>query len=121
MSTAESASTQEGNGGTIEQGATSLELFFDLVFRVRLHPGHELPLRPSHLGRGIAGRDTARCAVVGVDMLLVVDECSARRGSDERAACDPPRDGGHARRFAGRPAAFGDNGVFFGLAYFVVR
>ena len=32
MSTAESASTQEGNGGTIEQGATPLELFFDLVF-----------------------------------------------------------------------------------------
>ena len=32
MSAAESASTQEGNGGTIEQGATPLELFFNLVF-----------------------------------------------------------------------------------------
>ena len=52
MSAATSTSSQRENENTIEQGATPLELFFDLLL-IRLQAGHELPLPTLHLDRDV--------------------------------------------------------------------
>ena len=52
MSAEGSAALQGGNENSVESGATPLELFLPRVC-VRLHPGHELPLQPPHLGRNV--------------------------------------------------------------------
>src|SRR4028119_2080628 len=69
--------------------------------RLRPYPGDRLPRRPPHVDRDVAGRRSARGAVVGVGRIRVADQRRAGRGGNPRAARDPRRDGGRAGGAAG--------------------
>ncbi len=121
MSAAESASTQRGNGDSIESGATPLELFFDLVFVFAFT--QVTGFLSDHLTWAGMLQGAALLAALWwawVSYSWLTNAVPAEEAIPARLVILSAMAAMLVVSLAA-PDAFGDNGVLFGVAYFVVR
>ena len=121
MSATESGSSQQQNEDTIEQGATPLELFFDLVFVFAFT--QVTSFLSDHLTWTGMLQGTALLAALWwawVCYSWLTNAVPAEEAISARLVILSAMAAMLVVSLA-VPDAFGDNGVLFGIAYFVVR